>query len=96
MNVTFAALDLLIQAPGLPRGVEFERQAVPRMTSSAPRADGVIDLRDILAQDDIIFDDDDDDVAENEAVSDVVGKESENEATQAVEQATGFDDVIKV
>ena len=88
-------LDLLIQAPGLPRGVEFERQAVPRMTSSAPRADGVIDLRDILAQDDIIFDDDDD-VAENEAVSGVVGKESENEATQAVEQATGFDDVIKV
>ena len=66
------------------------------MTSSAPRADGVIDLRDILAQDDIIFDDDDDDVAENEAVSDVVGKESENEATQAVEQAAGFDDVIKV
>ena len=95
MNVTFASIDLLIQAPGLPRGVEFERQAVPRMTSSAPRADGVIDLRDILAQDDIIFDDDDD-VAENEAVSGVVGKESENEATQAVEQATGFDDVIKV
>ena len=95
MNVTFASIDLLIQAPGLPRGVEFERQAVPRMTSSAPRADGVIDLRDILAQDDIIFDDDDD-VAENEAVSDVVGKESENEATQAVEQAAGFDDVIKV
>ena len=95
MNVTLASIDLLIQAPGLPRGVEFERQAVPRMTSSAPRADGVIDLRDILAQDDIIFDDDDD-VAENEAVSGVVGKESENEATQAVEQAAGFDDVIKV
>ena len=89
---------MLEVAPGLSRGISFERQALQRLATPASRPGGVIDLRDILAQDDIVFDDDDD-VADNDVSkqsNDVRVKDAAQNKVSDDISGPSFDDVIKV
>ena len=59
----FFPTDLREVAPGLSKGIPFDKKTVKRLLAPAPQraAGGVIDLRELIAQEEIVFDEEDED-----------------------------------
>ena len=49
-------------APGLSKGIPFDKKTVKRLLAPSPQraAGGVIDLRELIAQEEIVFDEEED------------------------------------
>ena len=99
LNARICLTDLLEVAPGLPRGVAFEKRSPQRLTSAPLAVGGVINLSDILsAQDDILFGDEEEDevvASPTATVSDYVMVEQSLDS-QANDFGVSFDEVVKV